>query len=90
MKASPEPCLTAITPAREALVVAGEDLLTWYGLAALGAHEGLPVVLGHARAICKRSTAGYAPRSLHARPAGRPRLNTYVGQLPAHGTGLRK
>jgi hypothetical protein len=48
MKASPEPCLTAIAPSREAMVVAVECLFTWYWLADLGAQEGIPFVLGHA------------------------------------------
>ena len=47
--ARPEPLLKAITPYREAMVVAVECLFTWYGLADLGAPEGLAVVLGHAR-----------------------------------------
>jgi transposase len=48
MQASPETLLKAITPSREAMVVAVECLFTWYGLADLGAHEGMPFVLGHA------------------------------------------
>jgi transposase len=47
-KASPAPCLKAIAPYREDMVVAVECLLTWYGLADLCAPEGLPFVLGHA------------------------------------------
>jgi transposase len=48
MKASPETFLQAITPSREAMVVAVECIFTWYGLADLGAQEGIPFVLGHA------------------------------------------
>jgi hypothetical protein len=48
MKAAPEPFLKAIAPYREGLVVAVECLLTWYGLADLGAQEGIAFVLGHA------------------------------------------
>jgi hypothetical protein len=48
MKARPETFLKAIAPYREAMVVAVEGIVTWYGLAALWAQEGLPVVLGHA------------------------------------------
>ena len=48
MQAALEPFLRAIAPYREGLVVAVECLLTWYGLADLGAHEGMAFVLGHA------------------------------------------
>lgn len=48
MKAAPEPCLKAIAPDREGLVVAVEWMLTWYGLADLWAQEGIACVLGHA------------------------------------------
>jgi transposase len=48
MKAAPEPFLQAVAPYREGLVVAVECVFTWYWLAALGAHEGIPFVLGHA------------------------------------------
>jgi transposase len=51
MKASPEPFLKAIAPSREDIVVAVECLFTWYWLADLCAQEGLPFVLGHARAM---------------------------------------
>jgi transposase len=48
MKASPETFLKAITPYREAMVVAVECIFTWYWLADLCAQEGIPFVLGHA------------------------------------------
>src|ERR671923_1569040 len=48
MKAAPEPCLKAIAPDREGLVVAVECMFTWYWLADLCAHEGIAFVLGHA------------------------------------------
>src|SRR5215216_4172752 len=48
MKARPETFLQAIAPSREAMVVAVACLFTWYWLADLGAHEGIPFVLGHA------------------------------------------
>jgi len=48
MQARPEVFLRAMTPGRAASVVAVECLLTWYGLADLGAREGIPFVLGHA------------------------------------------
>jgi transposase len=48
MQASPETFLKAITPYREAMVVAVECLFTWYWLADLCAQEGIPCVLGHA------------------------------------------
>ena len=48
MKASPETFLQAITPYREAMVVAVACIFTWDWLADLGAQAGLPFVLGHA------------------------------------------
>jgi hypothetical protein len=48
MPASPETFLRPLPPYCEAIVVAGEGVVTWYWLAALGAHEGMPFVLGHA------------------------------------------
>src|SRR4029434_11040940 len=48
MKAAPEPFLKAVAPYREGLVVAVECMFTWYWLADLCAHEGIPFVLGHA------------------------------------------
>jgi transposase len=48
MQASPETFLKAIAPYREDMVVAVECLLTWYWLADLCAHAGLPFVLGPA------------------------------------------
>ena len=48
MQASPAPCLKAIAPSREDMVVAVACLLTWSWLADLCAQEGLPFVLGHA------------------------------------------
>lgn len=51
MPAGPEPFLNAVAPSRTALVVCVEGLFTWSGLADLGARAGMPVVLGHARAM---------------------------------------
>jgi hypothetical protein len=48
LQARPETFLQAIAPSREALVVAGDGLFTWYGLADRWAPAGLPLVLGHA------------------------------------------
>jgi transposase len=48
MKASPDTFLKAIASYREAMVVAGECIFTWYWLADLCAQEGIPFVLGHA------------------------------------------
>jgi transposase len=48
MKAGPEPFLQAVAPSREGLVVAVECIFTWYWLADLCVHEGIPFVLGHA------------------------------------------
>jgi transposase len=51
MKAAPEPCLKAMAPDREDLVVCVACLFTWSWLAKLCAREGLPCVLGHARSM---------------------------------------
>jgi len=48
MTTSPEMFLKAIAPYREDLVVCVACMCTWYGLAALCAREGMPLVLGHA------------------------------------------
>ena len=48
MQARPDALLKAIAPYRDDSVVAVECIFTWYGLADLGAQEGLPFVLGHA------------------------------------------
>ena len=48
MKAAPEPFLQAVAPYRNGLVVAVACLFTWYWLADLCAHEGIPFVVGHA------------------------------------------
>jgi transposase len=48
MQAAPEPFLKAMAPYRDNLVVAVECIFTWYWLADLCAHEGIPFVLGHA------------------------------------------
>jgi transposase len=48
MQTNPETFLNVIAPYREGLVVAVECMFTWYWLADLCAHEGIPFVLGHA------------------------------------------
>src|ERR671922_2572389 len=48
MNAAPEPFLKAVAPYRAGRVVAVECIFTWYWLADLCAHEGIPCVLGHA------------------------------------------
>jgi transposase len=48
MKTNPETFLHVIAPYRAGLVVAVECMFTWYWLADLCTHEGIPVVLGHA------------------------------------------
>jgi hypothetical protein len=49
MEAAPEPCLQAMAPDREGLVVGVECLFTGSWLAAVWAQAaGIPVVLGHA------------------------------------------
>jgi hypothetical protein len=51
MNTSPELFLQAMAPSRAELVVCVEGLGTWSWLAALCARAGMPVVLGHARAL---------------------------------------
>jgi transposase len=48
LQATPEQFLAVIAPYREDLVVAVECMFTWYWLADVCAHEGIPFVLGHA------------------------------------------
>ena len=48
MPASPDLLLKTSAPYREQIVLAVEWIFTWYGLADLGAREGMPFVLGHA------------------------------------------
>lgn len=48
MQAAPAPFLTAVAPSRAGLVVAVAGLCTGYGLADLGAEQGIPFVLGPA------------------------------------------
>jgi transposase len=48
LKAAPDPCLKAVAPYRDGLVVAVEGIVTWDWLADLCADEGIPFVLGHA------------------------------------------
>src|ERR1700693_3542094 len=45
---TPEAFLRVLTPYREDVVVGGEGIFTWYGLADLCAQAGIAVVLGHA------------------------------------------
>jgi hypothetical protein len=54
MTAAPALLLQAIAPDRAGLVVAVAGLFTWYGLAALGAHEGRAWVLRHALSLQAR------------------------------------
>ncbi len=46
--ATPEHFLNVMAPYRDDLVVAVECIFTWYWVADLCAHEGIPFVLGHA------------------------------------------
>jgi hypothetical protein len=48
MPAHPDALLKAIVPDQDGIVIAVACIFPWYWLADLGAHEGLPVVLGHA------------------------------------------
>src|SRR5262245_34205800 len=51
LPAAPEPFLSAVTPYREGLVGAVACMFTWSWLAALGAAQHLPFVLGHALSL---------------------------------------
>ena len=46
MKTALDPCLQTIAPYREGIVVVVECLFPWYGLAARGANQGIPLVRG--------------------------------------------
>ena len=48
LPSTPDGFLKAIAPYRDDLAVAVECIFTWYWLADLCAHEGIPFVLGHA------------------------------------------
>jgi transposase len=48
LKTTPETFLNVLAPYREGLVVAVECMFTWYWLADLCTHEGIPFVRGHA------------------------------------------
>jgi transposase len=48
MRAGPEPCLQAIAPYREDLVICVECMFNWYWLADLCTREGISFVRGHA------------------------------------------
>jgi hypothetical protein len=56
MKAAPGPFLQAIASCREDVVVCVERIFTWYWLADVCAHEGIPFVLGHA--LCMKAIHG--------------------------------
>ena len=53
-QAAPEPFLTAVAPSRARWGGAVACLVTWYGLAALGAAEGISCVRGHALSMQAR------------------------------------
>src|SRR5437867_12582130 len=64
--ATPEHFLNVIAPYREGLVVAVECIFTWYWVADLCAHEGIPFVLGHA--LYMKAIHGARPRSARINP----------------------
>jgi hypothetical protein len=51
MKTALDPCLQTIAPYREGIVVVVECLFPWYGLAARGANQGIPLVRGQALSL---------------------------------------
>jgi hypothetical protein len=79
LQAAPAPCLKAVAPSREGLVVAGECLFTWYWRADRCVPAGITGVGGHA--LSRRAIYGghatTAPRDSHPMA---PRLRG--GMLP--------
>jgi transposase len=67
VKAGPETFLKTIAPYRENRVVCVECIFTWYWLADLCAHEGIPFILGHALYM----------KAIHGGKAKNDRLEAY-------------
>ena len=97
MPAGPAPFLQAVAPSREDLVVCVDCLFTWYGLADLCAHDGLPFVLGHA--LYRKASPGgkatndtiAAPKSAGLRRGGmRPQAYVYPAERRATRALLRR
>jgi transposase len=97
MHAAPEAFRTAVAPYREGLVVAVERIFTWYGLAALWAEQGLPLVLGHALSMKAihggqaRNDKIDAHKIAALRRGGRlPQASVYPAQMRATRDLLRR
>src|SRR5919201_3140187 len=97
MQARPETFLKAIAPYREDIVVAVECIFTWYWLADLCAHEGLPFVLGHAlymQAIhggkAKNDTIDAQKIAVLLRGGMLPQASVYPAQMRATRDLLRR
>jgi transposase len=97
MKAAPEAFLKAVAPDREGLVVAVECVFTWYWLADLCAHEGIPFVLGHAldmNAIhggkATHDTIDAHQSAALLRGGMRPQADVYPAQMRATRDLLRR
>jgi hypothetical protein len=80
LKAAPEPFLKSIAPYREDLVVCGACLFTWYWLADLCAHEGIPCVLGHALSM----KAIHGGKAKHAKIAAHNMAGLRRGGMVPH------
>jgi transposase len=97
MQTNPETFLKVIAPYREGLVVAVECMFTWYWLADLCAHEGIPFVLGHAlymKAIhggkAKTDTIDSQKIAVLLRGGMLPQASVYPAQMRATRDLLRR
>jgi transposase len=79
LNASPEAWRHTIAPERDALAMAVEWMCAWYGLADLGAQEGIPFGLGHALSM----TASHGGQTQNAKRDA-PKMAVWLrgGMLP--------
>jgi transposase len=96
-QAGPDPFLTALAPDREDLGVWVECLFTWDWRADLCAREGLPFVLGHARALqaihggkAKHATIDSPKMAVWLRGGLRPQAYVYPAERRATRDLLRR
>jgi Transposase len=97
MPAGPEPFLQTIAPDRTDLVVCVEGLFPWYGLAALCAREGIPLVLGHALSMkaihggkAKHDTLDAQKIAVRLRGGRLPQASVYPEEMRAIRDRLRR
>jgi hypothetical protein len=95
--AAPEPFLKAVAPDQDGLVVAVACLFTWYWLADLCAHEGIPLVLGHALSMkaihggkAKNDQIDSAQIAMLLRGGMLPQASVYPAQMRATRALLRR